>query len=297
LGLLAYCCATSIGQVAFEILSAAKDLTVMGVSSSGLFLMDPLGGVVFVSFEHFRGPVTITAPSASSRMKGASAGTPVQVEHGWISFPDQAVAIPFSRDLIWKPMPPRWPADPAESRKRKLEMAAARACAEKDGHGWSSLLATLVNGRGVENLAGEERFTLERIGRFQTAMRQCDGVTAGACLKELLGLGQGLTPSGDDMVAGLLLALNRWREVLRPETFMEEVNQSVAEWARLHTTALSATLIECAARGLASERLIHALDSIMTGTPSLDDSLPPLLQWGASSGIDSLLGMAVAIIG
>ena len=176
-------------------------------------------------------------------------------------------------------------------------MASARACAAKDGHGWSSLLATVVSGRGVDNLAWEERFALERIGRLQTAMRQCDGKAAGASLMDLIGLGRGLTPSGDDMVAGLLLALNRWREALRPETGVEDINRSVEEWARLHTTALSATLIKCAARGLASERLIHALDSIMTGTPSLDDSLPPLLQWGASSGMDSLLGMAVAIIG
>jgi hypothetical protein len=58
---------------------------------------------------------------------------------------------------------------------------------------------------------------------------------------------------------------------------------------------LSANLIECAASGKADERLIDALDGIMTGSPGPEECATLLLSWGNSSGGDSLAGMALAL--
>ena len=61
------------------------------------------------------------------------------------------------------------------------------------------------------------------------------------------------------------------------------------------TTTLSANLIDCAARGLANERLINTLDWILTGEPGEANVIANLLGWGNSSGVDAFTGMAAAI--
>ncbi|MEK7786367.1 MAG: DUF2877 domain-containing protein, partial [Chloroflexota bacterium] len=103
------------------------------------------------------------------------------------------------------------------------------------------------------------------------------------------------TPSGDDVVAGLLLALDRWRPVLWPGGDLGRLNALVVEAAYKATTTLSANLIECAAQGESDERLVTALDSIVTGQPAASECAPLLLGWGNSSGADALVGMTLAL--
>jgi hypothetical protein len=69
----------------------------------------------------------------------------------------------------------------------------------------------------------------------------------------------------------------------------------VIDVAYQRTTTLSANLIECAAQGEADERLISVVDGIMTGEPSVADCAKYILDWGSSSGIDALVGMAIVL--
>jgi hypothetical protein len=118
---------------------------------------------------------------------------------------------------------------------------------------------------------------------------------AASALQAFLGAGPGLTPSGDDLVIGLLLALNRWGDWLAGGFDIPKLSRLTSQAARQKTTGLSADLITCAGNGIADERLIAALDGLMTGDPSLTACAEMLLAWGASSGVDSLLGMGLAI--
>jgi hypothetical protein len=90
---------------------------------------------------------------------------------------------------------------------------------------------------------------------------------------------------------GLLLMLNRWC-THRAWTAM---NRAVIEAAYQRTTTISANLIECAASGQGDERLITVVDSIATGSAPIDDCVEYILSWGGSSGIDALVGMAIAV--
>jgi hypothetical protein len=71
------------------------------------------------------------------------------------------------------------------------------------------------------------------------------------------------------------------------------LNQRVIDLAYQRTTTLSANLIACAAHGEADERLINAVDGIVTGTPSHAACVECVLGWGHSSGLDALIGMAL----
>jgi hypothetical protein len=114
-----------------------------------------------------------------------------------------------------------------------------------------------------------------------------------AVLQEFMGRGSGLTPSGDDLTLGVLLALSRWGGCLAPVIDLPALIERLLPAARRQTTALSACLIECAAAGQADERLVSALDGIVTGTQEIERLAAGLRGWGSSSGIDALAGMAV----
>jgi hypothetical protein len=109
-----------------------------------------------------------------------------------------------------------------------------------------------------------------------------------------LGAGAGLTPSGDDFVTGLLLALNRWKDVLDRDD-LDRVNQSVVETAYQKTTTISANLIELASLGEGDERILKAIDWIMGGNTDKSSVVDNLLDWGSSSGVDILAGFTAAI--
>jgi hypothetical protein len=112
--------------------------------------------------------------------------------------------------------------------------------------------------------------------------------------RRVMGLGSGLTPSGDDLIAGFLLAASRYKEVVFPNLNRPSFYASILEIAYQKTSLLSANLIECASQGQADERLVHALDGIMAGSIDPATSAQYLLGWGNSSGGDAFLGMALA---
>jgi hypothetical protein len=96
---------------------------------------------------------------------------------------------------------------------------------------------------------------------------------------------------------GILLSLNRWQNPLWPADDLRVLNRQIVEAAYQKTTLISANLIECAALGLADERLIDALDFMMTGEACDRQVISRLLEWGNSSGVDVFAGMAVTLAG
>jgi hypothetical protein len=112
----------------------------------------------------------------------------------------------------------------------------------------------------------------------------------------LLGMGPGLTPSGDDVVMGLLLALNRCAAGGWDRGDLDQLNRALIDAATQRTTLLSANAITCAAAGEADERLLAPLDAAWGGRAPSPEAVVGLLGWGASSGRDALVGMAVALL-
>lgn len=94
----------------------------------------------------------------------------------------------------------------------------------------------------------------------------------------LAGLGEGLTPAGDDILIGYTAGLVLFRH-------SPDVARHIAERAARRTTALSATLLRHAARGEVPEP-VHAL--VERGDAG------PLVRWGSSSGRHVLYGLALA---
>lgn len=106
---------------------------------------------------------------------------------------------------------------------------------------------------------------------------------------KLIGLGPGLTPSGDDFLVGLFTILNIPNSPLyRYRTLAEEVVQ----YAKPLTNDISFMALKKAAYGHVRESIIQLVQSIFTGKEEeVTLSLNKVLNIGSSSGTDIALGL------
>ncbi|MFC4113623.1 DUF2877 domain-containing protein [Nonomuraea zeae] len=115
--------------------------------------------------------------------------------------------------------------------------------------------------------------------------------------EQLVGLGPGLTPSGDDVLAGLLVTLRHLGAAAgadRAIWLADWLAATVTFDARTRTTPLSATLLHCAARGEASPEVIAVLRGI-TGRQALEPALRRLHRLGHTSGSDLAQGVGIGL--
>lgn len=105
----------------------------------------------------------------------------------------------------------------------------------------------------------------------------------------LLGAGRGFTPSGDDCIAGVLVALH----ALGERRTAASVARVVARYAPRRTSRLSAAHLDAACAGEAIEPLHAAIEAI-AGNTSPGPVLDALERFGHGSGFDGLAGVLVA---
>jgi hypothetical protein len=104
----------------------------------------------------------------------------------------------------------------------------------------------------------------------------------------LLGLGVGLTPSGDDVLLGLVGIL---LHLPGRTCAVEMLAQCIVEECRSRTSLVSCAYLEHAARGEFGERVSRFVTALIGGpTGALTISLQDLLSWGHTSGGEIVLG-------
>jgi hypothetical protein len=109
-----------------------------------------------------------------------------------------------------------------------------------------------------------------------------------------LGRGAGLTPSGDDVLAGMITAL-QFVGAVDPSR-IGPLTASMDAAAERLTTDLSAEYLHYACRGMASgmvRDLLVALDQL--DTIAVQDALDRLSRHGDTSGMDCVLGVVLAL--
>jgi len=118
-------------------------------------------------------------------------------------------------------------------------------------------------------------------------------------LASLVGLGVGLTPSGDDVLLGALAALDlvsACSPVAMP--LRRELVAALPVPLEARTTRLSAQMLRAAADGLYAEPvldLLHVLADDGTSPAPVERAAAALARLGHRSGRDTLLGIAAAL--
>ena len=112
--------------------------------------------------------------------------------------------------------------------------------------------------------------------------------------ESLVGLGPGLTPSGDSMISGLLLALRLLGGATAGGTkavwLAEWLGAAVTCYAEQRTTALAATLLHCAARGQAADE-VSAVLRAFAGHEPVEPAARRLLTAGRATGAELTWGL------
>lgn len=288
----AICC----GDLAAEVLAIDQGVSVLGSTTRGVFLESASRWLVFLSYERFHSPLTVNLPETPISLRELKPKLEGKVSSGMLKIEDIKLAIATQNSQLWRPLSPEVAALPKLERVAKLTRCAGFVLGEKPDAGFSQVLAAIFNLHDGQ-YAGDGGNSLPNIDvpGVQSSVNRQDPEMFLELVTNLLGAGQGLTPSGDDFLIGLLLALNRWKEALWPAANLKELNLQLVENAYRVTTRLSANLIELAADGKGDERLINVVDLLMSDTPIETKAVLDLLGWGSSSGVDAFVGMAVAL--
>ena len=124
------------------------------------------------------------------------------------------------------------------------------------------------------------------IDRLDAALASGDGLPAS--IDALVGLGQGLTPGGDDVIAGLLTGLHAVGRGRLARRIGDRALQN-------RTTALSADLLRLARAGHACLEALAVLRAVHTPAGPVTAAIDRLLSIGHTSGADLATGLAIGL--
>ncbi len=148
----------------------------------------------------------------------------------------------------------------------------------------------IVNMNPVAELAMPRLFLLSG-GLTRSASEAIDQAVAG-----LVGLGPGLTPSGDDLLGGMLVALRAMQNTASLFS-VDTLAGCVTRHAAAETTRISAAMLEQSAQGYGSaaqHRLLRCLLEVHARPDTVNAALD-LIRTGHTSGWDALAGILLGV--
>lgn len=239
------------------------------------------------------GALTLIADFGISRPLanlGLCPGQPASISDRCIAI-DDSVRFTFDRCVLWRQ--PSWPLSRSLRELNDLCSAIARQIAFESPHeGLGRVVCLRQGGAGETPLA---RLACPRIARFESWLfgaleNHHVPITASpAFITDLIGLGPGLTPSGDDFLVGALALL----DALAERKAHAALVRVIAAIPRGLTSALSECLLKAAAAGHVGENLSRAVSAIVSGMP--DQAVAAIRKIGHSSGWDVMAGILTTL--
>ncbi|MCK4423338.1 MAG: DUF2877 domain-containing protein [Candidatus Omnitrophica bacterium] len=112
----------------------------------------------------------------------------------------------------------------------------------------------------------------------------------------LIGLGVGLTPSGDDVLLGIISGMSCLGHYSKESDYILKISDLISCRAKDKTTMVSQSYLQCAARGEFSEALADMLKAVLysKGT-EVSSSALKVIAVGSSSGQEIVLGVLLGL--
>jgi hypothetical protein len=256
---------------------------VLAVFERACNLVTPDGDVVaLVTPQISNGPLNIVVDGATDLFTGINPNTPVMLEEGqlWVG----GRQIDLEEATVWEPQPD-W--DTLRTRCAAITAHLPRLCTLSHRYAPAGTLLALL----WETPSSDGRVAS---AIFSTATK------AGQALREgwegdlerlqeagigLAGLGDGLTPAGDDFLVGVMLWA--WLTHPTPASFCRALRQVAVS----RTTTLAAAFLRAAARGECGASWHALLATLSEGTEvEITTAVREVLTYGATSGADTLAG-------
>ena len=225
-----------------------------------------------------------------------------------LEIPALAVKITYGPSKLWDPTP-SLPGPPITSSKirRNLEMVSAIIARFAGPANSTKILMTepqqLLEKIPYRAISGASRDTFirttcEASHDLLVSIRSLDFQGVSKASSRLIGLGPGLTPSGDDVLAGFMAAgifFCLAHEGLRPA--VHRINSWIISKVPGRTTTHSQILLNDASRGEIVRPLGQLLQGILCGDEvlSLISLTRQVMALGESSGKDTLVGVLIGL--
>jgi len=109
-------------------------------------------------------------------------------------------------------------------------------------------------------------------------------------IKRLIGFGEGLTPSGDDFLVGLIASLHLLSSPKRKHLLKKM--KEIINLEKDRTTFLSGKFLEYACQGRFPETILNLIEAIFSeNREGVEKATKRCLNFGATSGRDTILGV------
>jgi Protein of unknown function (DUF2877) len=134
------------------------------------------------------------------------------------------------------------------------------------------------------------------IGQLEPATRAYDAAAALRAVAQLIGLGPGLTPAGDDFIIAWLAGLTLTATTPERRAFLHAMCSGI-QGLRFATTSVSSKHLDDACALMFSERLSDLCVAIAAAAPAriLAARVAAQLAVGATSGADAAAGLMFAL--
>lgn len=268
-----------------------RALNLVDARGNLLTLLGPRGG---------NGPATLVldaAPTEGLQPPWPGSGQPAQVDWGGHLTVGRWLNVRRTTVAIWRPELTPTLAHPLQ---RRANLGVAITLARRAGSdGLGGLLAhraALLTEPAVvppPDLPPILAAVWSALVELLPAWRRGDAAAVGMAARRLIGLGPGQTPSGDDLLAGLIVASRR----LEPaDPRWDAFAAALVAAARGRTTDLGFARLRYAAEGELDERAEQVITALLAGDPAtVERSTRQLLGYGHTSGLDTLVGLVLGI--
>lgn len=246
---------------------------VTSVYGSVLDIAGP-GGLLAVADDAVGGlPDGVSIAAGDLRRLGVRQGMRVTISATRWAIPEARLQIELGAARPWSPILSVVPTPDWSGRRgmvaRRLESAVASG---------SLLGGLLISGADVAMVD------------LNDAISRRDTAAAAAAAQRLVGRGPGLTPAGDDIIAGAEAALHA---IAHP---MAGFAGAVLADVGSRTTEVSAAMLRHAAAGAFAERIHRLIQAtLVDDLAPTGDPLRGTADWGATSGTDALAGVVLAM--
>jgi hypothetical protein len=285
--MIPYPTASSIGCYAQKSLAGKTEGKVMGVTSTGIFLLFGKYSI-FVTTNQHQSPFNIILPVETTLPTDLAAGDIVYYSLDELLIPARQWILPLASVPAWTPPHPiRLQNSDAEQAKAANQLVAELKRLEVQ-KGFFFLADS-----GSADTA-EQTAIRHAASAFSQAFQNND---QNGCLKAasaLLGKGTGLTPSGDDWLTGFMLyqSCHSLAQNKNPRTFVNSLGAELVFAANRLTTFISANRIDAALSGWTEEFFLDTIDYLFgASTFAVDTLAHNLAHFGHSSGVDTFMGI------
>jgi hypothetical protein len=278
------------GEYAKQALEQIRQGKVAGVTSKGVFLLFDKKSVFLTPIKE-KSPFNIYLNEENAFFEKFSQGDEVFYSLNEVLIPNCKVTIDLNAAEVWTPPLPKFLTTSLPERLSRVSSLLKKL---QQSASTDKGFLTLLNSKTLETQ--QYRKVMESIKKLQLGFQNTDLSGCLAAADGLFGLGTGLTPSGDDLLAGFLLYHVRFDQADKLERpFVAKLGLALTEAAYSRTTWISANRIEAACRGWSEELFLEVIDHLFDPAVELSENVVHrLLGFGHSSGVDTVLGVAAA---